>query len=66
MTDQTLRVTFTNRLEGFQRMKSAQGTIKTLLKSDFSSYLIHFFAIIEGGGGSQRDLSVAARMPRVD
>ena len=36
---------------GGQRVKSAQGTIKVMLKSDFSSDLIHFLAIIGGGGG---------------
>ena len=61
-------VTFQNRL-GDQRVKSAQGTIKILLKSDFSSDLTHFLAIIGGGGGgrgegggggvpSQRDIKV--------
>ena len=35
---------------GGQRVKSAQGTIKTLLKSDFSSDLTHFLAIIGGPG----------------
>ena len=35
-------------------MKSAQGTIKILLKSDFSSDLTHFRAMIgvSGGGGA--------------
>ena len=39
-------------------MKSAQGAIKILLKSDFYSDLTHFVALIGGGGGgepSQRD-----------
>ena len=37
-------------------MKSAPGTIKILMKSDFSSSdLIPFLAVIEGAGPSQRD-----------
>ena len=40
---------------GGQRVKSAQGTIKILYKSDLFSDLNHFLAIIGGGGGlSQR------------
>ena len=37
---------------GAQRVKSAQGTIKIRMKSDFSSDLTHFITII-GGGGSR-------------
>ena len=44
-------VTFPNQFGGGQKVKSAQGTIKTLLKSDFSSDLTHFFAIIGDLGG---------------
>ena len=32
---------------------TAQGTIKTLMKSCFSSDLTHFLAIMGGGGGAQ-------------
>ena len=35
---------------GTQRMKNVQGTVKILIKSDFSSDLTRFLAIIGGGG----------------
>ena len=40
-------------------MKSAQGAIKILLKSDLSSDLIHFLAIFGGPGASQKQISYA-------
>ena len=40
-------LTFPNQL-GVERVRSAEGTIKILLKSDFSSDLTHFHAGIWG------------------
>ena len=53
--DVSIGVTFPQRLRG-QRVKSAQGTIKILLKSEFSSYLIHFVAIIGEWAGPPKKL----------
>ena len=50
------RCNFSKPIEGAQRVKSAQDTIKILMKSDFSSDLTPFLTIngaqpIIGGGG---------------
>ena len=54
-------VTFSNRL-GAQRVKSSQGTIKILMKSDFSSNLTPFLPLLGGGGLSPRLGGISPRL----
>ena len=51
MVNPYVGVTFPNGLWA-HGVKSAQGTIKLRVKSDFSSELTPFLAIIGGGGGA--------------
>ena len=57
-------VTFPYRIGGVQRAKSAQGTIKILLKSDFSSYFTYCLAMIWGPGSLPKRLLSYAPVPR--
>ena len=59
------RCNFSKSIGGPQGVKSAQGTIKILLKSDFSSGLTHFLAIIGGEGtrASKKDIKLGPCCP---